>query len=272
MNDDLQLDVGSRNETLQPRQKLVLLGASNLSRAFPIAVSMSQQVFETPLDIFVAKGHGRSYGKVSSCLGKKISGIFSCGIWRAIEQEKSMPITAFVTDIGNDLAYEVPVETIVEWVEASLDRLLALGARVVLSDLPLEVIRQLSATRYRCFRAILFPQCRLDWREMLQRAELLSERLQEVTKSLEVPLFVGRKEWYGLDPIHPRRRCYPEMWAQLLALVAETSSGLSLLRCPLATAWYLRRLRPESWSAFSFLRRASQPNGRLHDGSTISLY
>jgi len=249
-----------------------MLGASNLSRAFPIAVSMSEQVFATPLDFFVAKGHGRSYGKVSSCFGKKNSGIFSCGIWRAIEQEKRMPIIAFVTDIGNDLAYEVPVETIVEWVEACLDRLAALGARVVLSDLPMEVIRQLGATRFRCFRALLFPQCRLEWNEVLRRAEWLSERLHDIAKSRKIPLFIGRREYYGLDPIHPRRRCYPEMWAQLLSLVAETPSDLAQHRCSFTAAWYLRRLRPESWSTFSFPRRASQPNGRLYDGSTISLY
>ena len=249
-----------------------MLGASNLSRAFPIVVSMSQQVFNAPLDIYVAKGHGRSYGKDSSCMGKKISGIFSCGIWRALEQKKSMPITAFLTDIGNDLAYEVPVETILEWVKACLDRLLALGARAVVSDLPLEVLRQLSATRYRCFRAILFPQCRLDWQEMLSRAEQLSEGLQEVTRSREVPMFIGRKQWYGLDPIHPRKRCYPQVWAQLLGLVAESPSDWAAHRTSFALAWYLRGLRPESWSTFSFLLSAKQPNGRLHDGSTISLY
>jgi len=249
-----------------------MLGASNLSRAFPIAVSMSQQVFETPVDFLVAKGHGRSYGNVSSCLGKKIPGIFSCGIWRAIEQEKSVPITAFVTDIGNDLAYEVPVETIVAWVESCLDRLLAHRARVVLSDLPLVVFRQLSTTRYRCFRALFFPQCRLPWSEMLRRAQQLSERLQEVAKSLEIPLFVGRREWYGLDPIHPRKGCYSEMWTELLAIVTEIPSDRTWPRCSFASAWYLRSLQCENWSTFSFSRRASQPNGRLRDGSTISLY
>ena len=268
----MQLDVESRNETFQPRQRLVLLGASNLSRAFPTVVSMSQKVFDTPLDLFVAKGHGRSYGKVSSCFGKKNSGIFSCGIWRALEQEKSVPITAIVTDVGNDLAYEVPVETVVEWVEGCLDRLLSHDARVVLSDLPLEVIRQLSEVRYRYFRKILFPQCRLDWQEMLKRAEQLSERLGEVAASRKIPMFIGQSEWYGLDPIHPRRRNCPEMWAQLLASVAEVPSDLSKHRCPMAMAWYLRGLRPESWSTFSFSRRASQPNGQLRDGSTVSLY
>ncbi len=249
-----------------------MLGASNLSRAFPIAVSMSQQVFQTPLDIYVAKGHGRSYGKDSNCLGKKNPGIFSCGIWRAIEQEKSVPITAFVTDIGNDLAYEVSVETIFRWVEACLDRLMTLDARVVLGGLPLEVLRQLGATRYRCFRAFFFPRCRLEWREMLRRAESLNERLQEASQSREIPFFTGRKQWYGLDPIHPLKRYYAEMWSQLFELVAEMPKGLSRHRCSLAKAWYLRGLQSESWSTFSFSRRAFQPSGRLCDGSTISLY
>ena len=251
---------------------MVLLGASNLSRAFPTVVSMSQKVFDSPLDFFVAKGHGRSYGKVSSCFGKKNSGIFSCGIWRVLEQEKSVPITAIVTDIGNDLAYEVPVETVVEWVEGCLDRLLALDARAVVSDLPLEVIKQLSEVRYRFFRKILFPQCRLTWSEMLRRAEQLSERLQDVAKSRKVPLFTVRNEWYGLDPIHPQRRNYPEMWAQLLASVTETPSDLMQHRCSFAKAWYLRGLRPESWSTFSFSRSVIQPHGQLRDGSTVSLY
>ena len=183
-----------------------------------------------------------------------------------------MPITAFVTDIGNDLAYEVPVETVVRWVASCLDRMLAIGAEVVLSDLPMEALRRVSATRYRLFRALLFPQCRLDWREMLNRAEQLSAGLRELAKSREVSVFTGRKAWYGLDPIHPSRRNHPEIWSQLLGLVVPLSSDLSQHRCPLGLAWYLRSLRCESWSTFSISRRAPQPNGHLHDGSTIALY
>ena len=262
----------SHNETKNVRQRIVMLGASNLSRAFPIAVSMSQQVFAGPLDFYIAKGHGRSYGQDSRCIGKKNSGIFLSGIWRALEQEKSMPITAFLTDVGNDLAYEVPVETILTWVVGCLDRLSALGAKVVMSDLPMGALRQVGATRYRLFRTILFPQCRLDWNEMLRRAESLSDGLRELAESRQIPLFVGKREWYSLDPIHPPQRRYPEIWADLLSQVADLPSGLSRHRCPLRKACYLRSLRPERWSIFSVPRRAAQPNGRLRDGSTISLY
>lgn len=262
----------SHNETLQPRHAVVMLGASNLSRAFPVAVSTAQRVFGSPLSIYAAKGHGRSFGQESSCLGKKISGIFSCGIWRALQREKSVPITALVTDIGNDLAYEVPVETVLEWVEGCVDRLLALDARVVISDLPIEVLRSVSATRYRCFRTLLFPQCRLSWSEMLRRAELLSQRLHTLAEKREMPVFLVQNEWYGLDPIHPRRRDYAEYWAELLSLAAGKSIEHTPLQKSLSWRWYLRSLSPESWSTFGFSRRASQPNGRLTDGTAISLY
>ncbi|MGI9429551.1 MAG: hypothetical protein ACR2NM_12890 [Bythopirellula sp.] len=183
-----------------------------------------------------------------------------------------MPITAFVTDIGNDLAYEVPVETVVQWVETSFDRLTSLGAQIVLSDLPMDALRQVQETRYRLFRTILFPECRLSWSEMLGRAEQLSQRLQELAQEREIPFFVGRKEWYGLDPIHPRRACYPALWSALMSLVVDTDDDLSIPRCPWTLAWQLRRLQPERWAWFSISRRSTQPSGRLRDGSTISLY
>ena len=272
MIDEKKLDIGSHNETLSPRRKVVMLGASNLSRAFPIAVSMTQQAFEGPLSFYVAKGHGRSYGQESSCLGKKNPGIFSCGIWRALEQEKSMPISAVMTDIGNDLAYEVPVEKVIHWVEGCLDRLLALNARIVLSDLPLEVLREVGTMRYRCFRTLLFPACRLSWTEMLQRAELLSQRLNELAEQREIPVFIVPKQWYGLDPIHPRYRHLAELWAQLVGLMRDSRLEFAFPNFSWSWSWYLRRLRAQQSSFFSVSRSAKQPSGRLRDGSTISLF
>ena len=125
-----------------------MLGASNLTRAFPTAVSLALNVFAGPINIYVAKGLGRSYGKKSSCFGRKISGIFQCGIWQELAQENSVPISACLTDIGNDLAYEEPVEQVIGWVEACVDRLEALRTQIVLTDLPIEVLRTVSTTQY----------------------------------------------------------------------------------------------------------------------------
>jgi len=233
---------------------------------------MAQKKFAGPLSIHAAMGFGRSYGQECRFLEKKISGIFSCGIWKAIEQQKKIQTTAFVTDIGNDLAYEVPVDRVAKWVDECVDRLQSHDARVVITDLPLDVLRRVSEARYRVVRVLLFPNCRLEWGEMLRRAEQLSERLKQIADVRQTPLFAGDSAWYGWDPIHPRRANLARLWSELFGIVSSTESGTASHNKSLALTWYLRGLRPEKWSAFSFSRGATQPHGRLIDGSEISLF
>ncbi len=262
----------SQFETLRPQQRLVFLGASNLTRSFPTAVETALALFDRPLSMFVAMGHGRSYGQDSCCLGKKTSGIFQCGIWQALEKKNPAPTTAWITDIGNDLAYEVPVETVLEWIRACVDRLLAMGAQVVLCDLPLESLRRTSATKYRCFRALLFPSCRLDFEEMLHRAEQLSEGLRELANERKTPIFSAPIQWYGFDPIHPRSANYATIWRELLMQSSEVPSHSRVVEKSFPLRCYLRCLRPQRWSCCSIARRTIQPNGRLQDATEIALY
>ncbi len=255
-----------------PRNRLVLLGASNLSRAFPIVVNTALSSFERPISILSAMGNGRSYGKESRFIEKKYLGIFFSGIWDEIKNDFQTPTTAFLTDIGNDLAYEVSVETILGWVETCLDRLDSVSAKVVLSDLPMNVLRDVSESRYRLFRSVFYPHCRLRWAEILTRAEQLSERLHSLANSRNIPIFIGRTEWHRFDPIHPRKAFLHQQWQELFALAGVQSNEHAVDESPRLLTWYLRCLRPESWSQFSIARRAQQPNGRLHDGTTIALY
>ncbi len=250
----------------------MLLGASNLTRAFPGVVSAALSSFERPLSILSAMGFGRSYGQESHFFLKKNSGIFQSKIWDVLKQNSQTPTTAFVTDIGNDLAYEVAVETVVDWIETCLDRLDSIAARVVLSDLPMSALRDVGEARYRLFRTVFFPGCRLTLAEMLSRAERLSERLRLLSESRNIPIFIGKSEWYRLDPIHPRRSAYPAIWRELFALADANLEETPTQESGRLLTWYLRDLRPESWSMFFIPRHAQQPQGRLHDGTTISLY
>jgi hypothetical protein len=270
--DNEKLDVWSHFETQTQRNRIVLLGASNLTRAFPTVVASALASFERPLSIVSAMGFGRSYGQVSSFFPKKNLGIFQTKIWSNLQRDSQTPTTAFVTDIGNDLAYEVPVKTVVEWVEACLDRLELVGANIVLSDLPMSTLREVGAVRYRIFRTVLFPYCRLSWKEMLNRAEQLSERLHEISKTRNMPIFIGKKEWHGLDPIHPRRSALRQQWQELFALAGVELKEKSNSENHFLLTRYLRNLRPASWSQFSITRHSKQPCGRLHDGTTIELY
>ena len=272
LENNSELDVWSHIETIKPKRKLIFLGASNLSRSFPTAISFALNSFQGPIEFYIAKGHGRSYGIEARCFGKKFLGIFYCGLWNAIAQENSVPIHAWLTDIGNDLAYDVAVEQVLGWVEGCIDRLLEHNATVVVSDLPIDVVRGMSQTRYRFFRTLFFPYCSLDHASMLCRAEKLSECLHELAKSRNIPVFQGDSAWYGVDPIHPRRQFLSELWRRNMQLATGQQATDNEERIPTALRWYLKSLQPEQWSFFSVFRRATQPNGLLRDGTKLYLY
>jgi hypothetical protein len=262
----------SQFETRAPQRRVVLLGASNLSIKFPIVVHSLRALFNAPLEFFVAKGFGRSYGQESKFFGKKFLGILQTGLWAAMDRATTISTVAIVADIGNDLAYEAPVRRIVDWIEVTLDRLAAHRAQVVLNNIPLASLGAVGAARYHFFRELFFPNCGLPRRELMKRAEQLSEALARLAEKRKTPIFSGRIEWYGLDPIHPRRGASGEIWRLMLSAISDAGALVPLVRAAPLSALQLHRLKPESWSHFGVTRRAAQPAGRLSDGTTIALY
>ena len=262
----------SQIETAAPRTRVVLLGASNLSIAFPMVVETARAMFDGPLEFIVAKGFGRSYGQESKFFGKKFPGILQSELWDDIDRRAPLATVAVLADIGNDLAYGAPVETILAWVEMALDRLGARESRTVLNNLPLASLQSVGSARYLLFRELFFPNCRLSRSEMLSRADDLGAGLEKLAASRNTPIFSGEIDWYGRDPIHPRRRSAGAVWQRMLGALAAHDEPPALVRPSLRAAWRLRRLKASAWSDFGFQRRAAQPSGRLADGATIALY
>jgi hypothetical protein len=232
----------SQIETHQEPAKVIFLGASNLSRSFPNAVHTALQIFQSPLAIHAAMGLGRSYGKESGFMGKKFSGIFSSSVWQSLSSENNHRTFAFVTDVGNDLAYEEPVDVIFEWVKTCVERLNNSGAQIVLTGLPIEVLRQMSWTKFYLMRSALFPSCRLKLDTLLGRAEELDTRLREFAISQKTPIFSVPNEWYGFDPIHPRATYLNQYWRELFAQVNLNQGPTSVNQSRLVSRWRLRLL------------------------------
>jgi hypothetical protein len=262
----------SQFETCVPRQRVVLLGASNLTIMFPTIVETLRATLAAPIDLHVAKGFGRSYGLHSQFFGKKFPGILSSGLWPAMNRARPLPTVAVIADVGNDLAYEAPVDKVVEWVERALDRLASHDARAVINNVPIESLRRVGAARYYGLREVLFPSCKLSRIEMLRRAESLCERLVELGESRKTPVFSGEAAWYGWDPIHPKLTFAGEIWRRMLGVLAGVDEPVALVRPSSARALHYRRLRPLECAQFGVVRRAEQPALRERDGSTISIY
>ena len=272
MSDGFKLDIWSQIETIQPARKVVIAGASNVSRAFPVLISSLLHAFDEPLSIYVAKGHGRSYGIETSFFKKKNLGIFQSNLFQEIARENSVPIHACLTDIGNDLAYEQPVENILGWVETSIDYLLRCDSKIVLTELPINILREMSEARFKLLRTLFFPFCRLDHGEIMKRAERLNDCLNKIAKSRKIPVFAVPNEMYSWDPIHPRRRDLQAIWRELLRIMTGMEIDWKDYRKSRFLCWYLRALQSKTHPINPSQPKTKRPNGLLSNGTKIFLY
>jgi hypothetical protein len=251
---------------------VILLGASNLTRSFPTVVATVRHTWPEPVEIMAAMGHGRSYGQDSSVLGKKISGIFPCALWQDLQKRPSLPTAALVTDIGNDMLYGISPEQMLDWVERCLDRLAEVGAAAIVTQLPSDSIARLGELRFQFFRRILFPRSKLTLADVRVLVREINEGLVAIGQKRKIPVISASGSWYGFDPIHVKRSVMRHAWPALLAAWRAIDEPFTFAPSSLWMSAYLAGLEPFDYSQFGFRRRAAQPNGRLNDGTTISIY
>ena len=252
------------------RTRVILLGASNLTRSFPGVVAIARTLAGEPIDVAAAVGHGRSFGLRSRVLARSLPGIVDCGLWGALQAApKAARTLALVTDVGNDIVYGAAVETICRWVDTCVSRLVALGAGTVLTQLPLESIGSTGPVRFGLAKTLLFPRHAITRRQVLDRAAAVARGLEETAGRHGAALQALPRSWYGLDPIHIRRARSREAWTAILA--PWRPDAPSAQPAPIDRR-AVRRARPEHWWLFGRPRSTPQPAARLADGTTISLY
>lgn len=257
---------------LPMRKRVVVLGASNVTLSGSTLLQSARAILGRDVAFHIAAGLGRSYGERSAILGRTLPAILKCRLWEDLPGSGTGPVRALVTDIGNDILYGYPVEEIARWVEACIDRLLAVGARVVITSLPLESLRSLGPVRYHIARQIFFPTRFQGFHEARNRAERLDARVRELAANKGIGLAVLEGAWYGLDPIHIMRGRRREAWNSILQGWDESSEPR-----PPSTGidGHLPSLRfavPDERWILGLHRRHDQPWWRLADGTTISVY
>jgi len=243
------------------------------------AVRMIGQALPGPIDYHIGDGFGRSYGGRSYFMYRELSGMLECDLWSdvgVLHEDDHLPMYAFITDVGNDIAYEVEPGEIAKWIEECVDRLEAWGAKVMMTRLPMESLARLSNFHLSAARTILFPSCQLTAEEIRHRVNELDNKIIIISRDHGISMVETDLSWYGLDPVHIRRRYWVEYWERIIGgwvdCDDELSSGRERLRadpflwCYLWTRWAKRR------RVLGGLHERVQPSGRLSDGSTISMY
>jgi hypothetical protein len=199
------------------RPPIVVLGASNVSRGLVRLAAITRARTGGPADLFVAAGHGRSYGVNSRVALRRLPSILGCGLWRALDREQAArgeptaPL-ALVTDIGNDLLYGFAVDQVAAWVRETVQRLADRGATIAITRLPLASIAGVGPFRYRALRTCYVPGCRLTLDEMKSAAQRLDEAVVAIAGDFGAIVVEQPGDWYGVDAIHVRRRRLDDFW------------------------------------------------------------
>lgn len=256
--------------------RLILLGASNLTKGLATAVATSSALLGADLELFIAHGHGRSYGRPTTFFGRELPGIMQSRLWDALGAKpgRATPVgdRALVTDIGNDLMYEAPVETIAAWLEDCFDRLAALQTQTVVSELPVCNFPRVTERTFRLFRRLFFPRCALTRLELIRRGEILNEKVKKLAAARNFFLATPRAEWYGLDPIHVRRGMRRRAWRELFAPLASMPSRCAVNSASALDWLYLRSRMPAQYRRFGAAKECRQPSGRLASGVVLHLF
>lgn len=252
----------------QAPQTVILLGASNLARGFPTVLSLLRTGLPGPLDVVVAMGHGRSFGIWSYLFGRRLPGIVACRLWPHLRtgQAGAPPPLALIADLGNDLMYGVPVETVLGWLELTLQRLRTLNAATVMLSLPLTSLERLTPAGFAVARRLLFPGHRASWPELRGQLAQLDAGMRELSRRFGAQWVEADGAWYGIDPIHIRRRQQAAAWQTLFSHWPVWRGSLLPACGPgLVEALSLRLLRPAERELFGVRQRMPQPARRYPD-------
>ncbi|RLT09291.1 MAG: hypothetical protein DWI21_06430 [Planctomycetota bacterium] len=254
--------------------RFILLGASNVTLAFPRLWHGLRRACSEPLEMFAAHGHGRSFGTWSRIGPRELPGIVPCRLWNdlAAQPPSAEPPRALITDIGNDLLYGVDPDQIAEWVATCLERLTAMSARVVLTQLPLASALGLGRARFRFFRSMFFPASTVQFGDLATMVTRLNQHILDLGREHHIPTLDLRGQWYGFDPIHIRRRHRNPAWQELLASWFDDSTVADFRAASPTQSLRQWRQRPSERRWFGREQNAIQPALREADGSTLWLY
>jgi len=267
----------ARGSYCPPPARVVLLGASNLTRGIGTAVPAVRRGVglppSGPLEILLAYGHGRSYGMDSTVLARTLPGIIHCGLWDDLASRPPAPTFALLTDIGNDIMYGAEPATILGWVDQCVDRLAGVDATVVMTTLPMASVRRLRPAVFRFFKAMFFPGRPITLAQAVERAEAVEAGLRELALRRPVRTVEPRLEWYGPDPVHVRLSAWSRAWPAILSAWRDgRASSAPPVRGSLRAAFAIRTTMPARHALLGRWRVNPNPVRRLGDGTTAAMY
>jgi hypothetical protein len=259
--------------------RLIVLGASNASNLLPDLMVTARHQWGSGVELVAACGFGRSYGRDSHFMLRRLPAIRHCGVWEYLERCRHSPQHAVITDVGNDLLYGAsPAET-VGWVEQCLARLRPVCGRVLVTGPPRESLMAVPAWRFHLLRRCFWPPSRLGFQQSRQYIQQLHDGLHELARRYDCRWLVPSPAWYHWDPVHitrlQRRAACMAMLSELADADAPpigATAKMSVGRPQRREAIWIRTRRAAQRAIAGYALTTPQPCARLRDGSQLALF
>ena len=197
----------SENEaSLNPKSPvlLVLLGASNLSRGcFAFVRHLKASLYPYTVEALIASGPGRGYVAPGGLLNINYPPICSSDIFE-VAQKKSdsgYQVVALVTDIGNDIMYDVSAERLTEAIQQIFSRLQSMNAEIFYTTLPAAFEKKVHPVWFYILRSLLLPFSRVSYDQATAGIIAVNKSLRE-SASAHCHLIPDMDCYLGYDEIH----------------------------------------------------------------------
>ena len=202
------------------RARVFVLGASNVVRGCGTLVSHLCSTIG-PCQIHLAGGRGRSYGRETRFMGMEFIGHTDSTMWQAASQPSDIPSIAFLTDIGNDIAYGSPPDELLAWVTTVIERLSAHCEHFAISRLPTGSIARLGRFRFWLLKTFLFPGTPLQFSDIMNAVDSVNDGLEQLSHQYPITLVDPETRWYSPDIIHIKKRRYAAAWKSMMAPIVD---------------------------------------------------
>ena len=182
----------------------LLLGASNLARGYSMLTQYLSECREKT-EFLNALGPGRGFCARGGMFNFTYSPILASRVIESAEKKsKNAFFTAvLITDIGNDLMYEVPAETLIANLDAAIDRMLGWNANIFLTSIHVNLKKDVSPTTFLLLRLLFYPGSKVTFEKADLLVTKVNRYLEEKSRINErVHLITGMETFAGLDKIH----------------------------------------------------------------------
>lgn len=180
------------------------MGASNLARGYSALVnSLIHCLCPQPVEILHAMGPGRGYIAQGGVFNVSYAPIVDSGIVKAARkrQPETSKTLALITDIGNDIMYDVPVAEIMAGLDSLMRELNGMDAEVFVNPIPMDLLEDVSEQQFRMLRRVFYPRSPVTYSGAADAVSKINISLRESVGG-RIHLLPSFKDYCGVDKIH----------------------------------------------------------------------